>query len=239
MGLKKVIGIVASSIRIKEGITLGSDRTYITTDYISAVKNAGGIPFIIPLVEDEACINKLVTMCDGIILSGGDDINSLIYGEEPTILQGMITDERDKVDIMIIKEALKQDKSIFGICRGMQMLNVYFGGSLYQDFSLCEGAYIGHFQKSYKEIGTHTINIDKGSIIYESLGEKILVNSFHHQCIKKLGDGIKVVARATDGVIEGIEVENNKKVFGVQWHPEMMINSKEMKNIFDEFIKKC
>lgn len=235
----KVIGIVASSIRIKEGITLGSDRTYITTDYIKAVEKAGGTPLIIPLIDDEESIDKLVELCDGIILSGGDDINPLLYGEEPTVFQGMITDERDKVDMMLIDACLKKDKAILGICRGMQMINVYFGGSLYQDLSLFRDCYIGHFQKSHKEIATHTIDIYKDSIIYKSLGEKVSVNSFHHQCINKVGDEIKVVAKSKDGVVEGIELKHNKRIYGVQWHPEMMINSEEMKKLFKDFIKIC
>ncbi|MGL4773575.1 MAG: gamma-glutamyl-gamma-aminobutyrate hydrolase family protein, partial [Clostridium sp.] len=228
------IGIVSSRTKFSEYFRMGSFRTYVASDYVEAVKKAGATPIIIPLIDDEEKIRKIVDICDGVLLSGGDDICPFLYGEEISTAQGMIDVLRDRVDYVVIEEVLKQNKGILGICRGMQIINVYFGGSLAQDINTS----VAHVQKSDKNIPTHKIEVEEKSILYDLFGKEILVNSFHHQGIEKVGDGIIVTAKSSDNIVEAIELKRNKKIFGVQWHPEMMEDSIEMELLFKEFVKR-
>lgn len=233
----KVIGIISSRTKFTENFRMGSYRTYVASDYIESVRQNGGIPIIIPLIDDEEKIRSIVRMCDGIVLSGGDDINPILYKEECTKYQGMIDELRDKVDYIAINEALDKSIGILGICRGMQILNVYFGGTLFQDISLIKESNIAHVQSSDKNIATHSINVMEGCNLYNIFGQETWVNSFHHQCINKVAKEFKITAISKDGIIEGIELKNNNKVYGVQWHPEMMDNYASINNIFKGYVE--
>ena len=215
--------------------------SYVSDYYIQAIVKSGGIPVIIPLVRDISVIPDQIRGLDGLIMSGGADINPLKYHEEPTRTIGTIHPERDEFDYVLLQNALKKQIPILGICRGHQLLNVFHGGTLHQDI---ESAYINaneHKQSGNHEFGTHTVLIEKGSWLSTVLGkDEIIVNSLHHQAVKDLAPGFKITATSKDGVVEGIEREKGSFCVGVQWHPEMMHSrDPEMLKLCNAFVKVC
>lgn len=235
---KTLIGIVGNLLIDQGGMFPGYERAYVNNDYVQSVKKAGGTPIILPIISDYETVKNQIEAMDSIIISGGFDVNPLIYGEEPSQKQGFLCPERDEYDLMVIKAAMELNKPILGICRGVQILNAALGGTLYQDLSQIEGCYIKHVQESRPDKAGHSVEIVKGTKLYSILGEKITTNSFHHQAIKDLAPGFKVAARSKDGVIEAIEKDEGF-VMGIQWHPEMMAgkDNKLMLNIFKTFVE--
>ena len=238
MNKKPIIGISGNFIIDKGGMFPGYKRSYVNDDYVKSVAMAGGVPYIIPIVSDENLAKEQISNVDALILSGGQDVNPLIYGEEPKQKLGGILPERDKFDLWLLREAYKRNKPVLGICRGIQLINAAFGGTINQDLSYDKNCYIKHLQETSPSTGAHVVEIMEGSIIHSILGSKITVNSFHHQSLKQVADGFKVAAVAKDGTIEAIEMNGENFVVGIQWHPEMMSSSSEkMLNIFKELIK--
>lgn len=220
---KPVIGILSSILVVESGPMPGMERAYVNNDYIAAVEAAGGIPLMIPVVGDEDVIRRQVGVVDAILLSGGYDPSPLLYGENPARETGFIFPEMDEHQMKAIRIASDLGKPMLGICRGLQMINVAFGGSLYQDLTLIPNSYIQHFQKSRKHSPGHQVIVEKGTILSEVFGESMIrTNSFHHLAVKDLAPGFIVSAKAPDGVVEGIERRGGSPVFAVQWHPEMM-----------------
>lgn len=239
---KPLIGIIGSILIENGGMFPGYEKAYVNNDYVISVVKAGGVPLIIPVINDEKLIEEQIKAADGIVVSGGFDVSPLTFGEEPHEKLGFIYPERDKFDICAIKKAYELKKPILGICRGHQIMNVAFGGSLYQDLSLIEGCYIKHVQDSKPGVLGHSVEIKKGTKLYDVYKkDSIVTNSFHHQAIKKVAKGFIVSALSKDGVIEGIEKEGEDFVVGVQFHPEMMTASgnEEIKKIFDKLIEKA
>jgi putative glutamine amidotransferase len=237
---KVVIGISGSMIIDEGGVFPGYKRAYVNNDYIRSVIEAGGIPFIIPLNNVKDVMKVQLENVDGLILSGGHDVNPLLYGEEPNQKLGDIYNKRDNFDLELIKLATEMKKPILGICRGHQILNVSGGGTLYQDLSLIHGCYIKHDQRSNPEQPTHTVEVLKESDLHSVLVDEAITNSFQQMSLNKVAEGFKVVARAKDGIIEAIEREEGPFAMGVQWHPEMMSKYNEkMGKIFKLFIEKC
>lgn len=224
VSMKPIIGISGNLLVEKSGPVAGLRRTYINEVYVSAVKKEGGVPVILPVVEEDEIIEEQAKLIDGLILTGGYDVNPHLYGEEPAsnILSTWPT--RDCYETNLIKCVLKSKKPILGICRGIQILNVVFGGSLYQDVSQINGPVNRHMQATFPEVPTHTIKTAEGSKLRKIVGEKVLMNSLHHQCIKKVADGFKVTAVASDGIVEAIEKEGEVFVMGVQFHPEFLVD---------------
>ena len=154
---------------------------------------------------------------------------------------GVVSPERDKFEIMLLKEYLKTNKPILAICRGLQLTNIYFGGTLYQDIKYVD-TQIQHRQKWHLYLPTHNIDIlGKDNILYEIFGEKTRVNSFHHQMIKDLAEGLTPIAKSSDGVIEALQKKDHPFFYATQWHPEMMSvrGNEGMKKIFDKFVEAC
>ncbi len=223
------------------GMFPGYKRSYVNDDYILSVIKNGGIPLIIPFTEDLEVVKEQISNVDGLILSGGHDVDPAFYGEEPSQKLGEIFPERDIFDFELIKCAKEKNIPILGICRGYQIINVYHGGSLYQDLSYNKDCYVKHWQAHSPKLVTHSVELDKDSILYKLFNEnEIRVNSFHHQIIKDVGKGFKVTATAKDGVIEAIESTEYKYLVGVQWHPEMLHSSVDkMNNIFKSLIEEA
>lgn len=236
---KPLIGVLGSIIIDKGGMFPGYERAYVNNDYIVSVVKAGGIPVIIPVIEDEELIEEQIKDVDGIIISGGYDVNPLSYGDEPHAKLGFIYPKRDKFDICAVKAAYKLGKPILGICRGNQILNVAFGGTLYQDISLIDGAYIKHTQESQPGSIGHSVHVKKETKLYDIFKEDIVTNSFHHQAVKDIAKGFSVSALSKDGVIEAIEKDGEDFIMGIQWHPEMMTaaGDKNMLKIFEKLVE--
>lgn len=232
---KKVIGLIPSTTTIDKGILMGTERTYVCSDYVKAIDNANATPVILPLIPEEESIKKYLEFCDGIIITGGDDISPKYYNDVTSGYCGMLDLNRDSFDYLVIKEAINKKIPILGICRGMQMINVYFGGSLYQDITLNSSFNIGHSQKSKKEVPTHNVTVSKDSMLYNIFGDEVWVNSFHHQAIKELGKGLIATGYSSDGLVEIIE-EPSCNIIGVQWHPEMMASNYKMRELFKYYI---
>lgn len=238
--MKPVIGISGSILINKGNAFSGYRRSYVNQDYVEAVLRAGAIPFIIPFNEDLEATREMVEKVDGIILSGGHDVNPYYYGEDPMLKIGELFLERDVFDMELYKTAIELKKPIFGICRGYQIINVINGGTLYQDLSYADFVKIKHDQVDNPTQATHFVELEEGTFLKNILGEKYKVNSFHHQILKDVAPGFKVVAKSSDGVIESIEkITEDSFVIGVQWHPEMLSASNEKsQEIFNEFVKK-
>ncbi len=237
---KPIIGISGSLITDEGGMIPGYERVSLSNDYVQSVVRAGGIPYIIPVVYDDEVIKAQIKNVDGLIMSGGQDVDPMLYGEEPCKELGRLMPKRDKFDICVIKNAIELKKPILGICRGEQILNVANGGSLYQDLKFIEGSYIKHNQGHLPDHPTHTVTIEENSKLYSIFGKEIIVNSFHHLAVKAVAPGFKAVAYSKDGVVEAIERDGDLFVVGVQWHPEMLSASYEnMQKIFTKLIEEA
>ena len=209
-------------------------------DYVDAVIKAGGVPLIIPFNTDKEVIISQAQVIDGLIISGGHDVSPYNYGQEPSPLLGETFPERDAYEMLLLEEAKKRNLPILGICRGFQIINVAGGGTLYQDLSLIPGNVLKHNQVSKPTLKTHKIQIEENSIISEIFGKETMVNSFHHQALDKVADDFKVVARASDGIVEAIQHKTYKFLVGVQWHPEMLaVECDEARELFKRLIEEA
>ena len=189
--------------------------------YFQSVVEAGGVPMIIPPVEDANTLVNTLDRIDALILSGGGDINPLFGGDEPSPRLRGINQKRDLPELMITRLAYNRQIPILGICRGIQALAVALGGKVAQDISI--QANVKHSQDADRAEQTHSIKIAEDSILHSLYGEeKIYVNSFHHQAVKDTGDKFRVVAKSSDGIIEAMESSEYKSIIGVQWHPECL-----------------
>lgn len=217
--MKPLIGITSSKISLDSPYYGG----YVADGYFTGIAEAGGIPLIIPLVEEQEVWREIIERMDGLIFTGGLDIHPQFYGEGLHPKIGELYPFRDRQEIAAARYAMELDKPIIGICRGCQVLNVAKGGSLYQDInSQREGCYL-HTQTAPRDEGSHYIEIAGDSRLYEVFGARSLfTNSFHHQAVKELAAGFRKVAETKDGILEGFESEKHTFVMGIQFHPEMM-----------------
>jgi len=227
--------------------------TTLKTTYSDAVRLAGGVPVLIPVLRDSATLERLVRHLDGIILSGGEDIDPLYYGEEHLPELGTVNAPRDTFDVLLIRAALRQEKPLLGICRGEQVLNVVLGGTLWQDIpSQIPSSELHHRQTEPSTVATQTISVDPVSRLAGILGTtQIGVNSHHHQAVKDLAPGLVISARAGDGVVEAYESipeapDPYGKAFGnrilaVQFHPEAFAQAGDpiFLKIFQDLIRRA
>jgi microsomal dipeptidase-like Zn-dependent dipeptidase/gamma-glutamyl-gamma-aminobutyrate hydrolase PuuD len=228
------------------GITgnFGDKGCELAEGYYQSVLKAGGTPFIIPPFEDIEALQTTVKQIDGLILSGGGDLNPLYIGEDPIPQLGSINHKRDLAELLLVRLAFNRQLPILGICRGIQMLATALGGSIYQDiYSQCEsGELLKHSQNLDRCHASHMVNIFPDStILYPLFGEKLAVNSFHHQAVKTTGPHLRVCATSSDGIIEAVESSEHKSILGVQWHPECFILNQDncMIPIFQWLVKEA
>lgn len=200
-------------------------RTYMNNGYIDAVLKSGGNPVILPFVDDEAILWESIQNLDGLIITGGRDVDPYTYREEPLLGLGNFCPERDLHDLRAIRKAVDFGLPIFGICRGMHILNVAFGGSLFQDIPTTTDSRLKHRHQTRGDIGVHTVRFVTGSRMERIFGSETRTNSYHHAAIKVLASGFEATGFASDGIIEAIESRDHNLVYGVQWHPEMMFVS--------------
>ncbi len=199
-------------------------RAYMARrNYVAMVRAAGGEPVLLP-TGDAAAAAQLIGLCDGLLLTGGDDVNPARYGEGALECCGNITPERDEFERALVTAALERDLPIFGICRGIQSLNVILGGSLYQDLATQVSPECRlHQQSAPYDAPAHEVDIVTGSPLHALLGAaRLSVNSMHHQAIKQLAPGLEAMAYAPQGFIEAAHMPGRRYVRAVQWHPEYM-----------------
>lgn len=204
--------------------------------YFASILKAGGVPFILPPCDDPDTLTDSLDRIDGLLLTGGADINPLYWGEEPVKELHSINPRRDRQELLLTRLAADRQVPILGICRGIQVLNAALGGSLYQDIHVqMEGTRIKHDQDLDRGFASHTVDLESGSLLHQLFHtDRLPVNSFHHQAVKEPAPGFRVTARAADGVIEGIESTTYHSMLGVQWHPECFIleNDESMLPLF-------
>ena len=212
----------------------GSCRVNMT--YVNSIRLAGGVPLVIPVTSDDAQIDAILSAIDGLVMTGGEDFDPLKwYGEEPVRGLGEVVPERDEFDVKLVRAAVAKGIPVLGICRGEQLLAVAFGGALWQDIpSQVKDSFVKHRQgPTTGRVGTHSIAIEKGSLLSQVLGGRTtaVVNSFHHQAVKTVPQGLRVSATAADGIIEAVErngrlapayADGGAFLLGVQFHPEVI-----------------
>lgn len=214
--------------------------SYAPNGFVRGLEKAKAIPVIIPISNPEFA-KEFISRVDGLLLTGGQDISPLLYGEEPHLKLGRTYPARDAFEIELIKEAYRQHKPIFAVCRGLQILNVALGGTLYQDIETqYEEITVMHAQKTMPSQPTHTVQIASGSELSKVLGTGTPVNSYHHQAVKQLAPDFIPVAWSPDGLIEAFESKSSdQSVLAVQWHPELLIEgSNVMQGLFDNFVER-
>lgn len=224
----------------KLGMT-GQDWNYVAGDYVYAVEEANAVPVFIPFCRNMDHLTPLLERLDGILISGGHDIDPNIYGKRPMPYCGRIVPERDAYDLAVARYAYEHKKPILGICRGIQILNVLMGGTIYQDMQKegwNEHAPMGDIGP--RNYPVHEVNFTPGSILHRVYGNSTRTNSFHHQAVHELGRNVTVTGRCEDGIVEGLEVSGGSAfTVGVQWHPEMMFDETEQKQLFRMFAEAC
>ena len=238
---KPIVGISANVMLDESGRFQNFWRSYVNEDYVISVLKAGGVPIILPVINDEKCIREQLENVDAIIVTGGDaDVNPSLYGEELLPKSSAPNGERDWFDFKMAKIVEEIKIPTLNICRGHQVSNVFHGGTLYQDTSYADNINLVHNQYSTPDFLAHELKIQKSSLLYDILKkDKIWVNSFHHQIINEVAETFKVTAVATDGAIEAIEYKNPDYFFlSLQWHPEMMTarGDEDMLKIFKRLI---
>ncbi|MBR1436390.1 MAG: gamma-glutamyl-gamma-aminobutyrate hydrolase family protein [Bacteroidales bacterium] len=240
---KPLIGVTPGYSSSSDDKNVGyvyNGTTRLLGTYIETVIRAGGVPVILPAVRDSLSCADILSRLDGMMISGGEDLDPAYYGE--SIIEGVrvgVNAQRDTVDMLYARTAVAMKKPIFAICRGFQLLNVALGGSLYQDLPTQIPDNVGHSQREPGNVGTHKITIEKGSTLRKVLkADTLWVNSYHHQGVKDLAKGVKVTARTDDGLIEGYE---GKNIYAVQFHPEKAIDLGEMTLLpyVEDFVSKC
>jgi len=212
----------------------------IPTSYVKAIEHAGGIPYILPIVEDLSLLAAMAAHANGFLFPGGFDLDPAYFNETPLPGLGRVDKDLDEFQLAAFGLAVKMEVPVLGICRGAQVINVALGGSLFQDIpSQFDTPVLDHTQKEI-HLGTdHSVTIEPGSRLYELFGPKLEVNSRHHQSIKDLGKNLKPTAVSLDGVIEAAE-HTDLPIDLIQWHPElMMLGSRIMAPLFKSFIERC
>ncbi len=226
-GSRPVIGITTD---LEEG------HNSIEAEYARAVAETGGLPVLIPTVPLSGGMHEeTIRLLDGLLLPGSRDMDPKYYGQEPHEKLRPMSPDRTETEIAILGQAARRKIPVLGICGGMQLINVFFGGSLYQDIASFLPDSVGH-----EKGARHEVKILGGSRLGDITGERgFIVKSYHHQSVNRPGRGIKVTAAAPDGVVEGIESEEGSSILGIQWHPERDLGDPVSKRIFESFIEEC
>ncbi|AUW96601.1 gamma-glutamyl-gamma-aminobutyrate hydrolase family protein [Streptococcus pluranimalium] len=206
-------------------------RDYVPHGFVEGVKRAGGLPLILP-ISDTDTARQYISMVDKLILPGGQNVNPALYGQENQAKNNDdFFEERDLFEIALLAEALKQQKPIFTVCRGTQLMNVALGGSLHQDIE-------NHWQDDPADYLTQEMLVKEGTPLRAIYGERNTINSFHHQSIDHLASELEVIAQdPKDGTIEAVQYKHQKVPYlGVQWHPELLINSRPIDQSLFDFV---
>lgn len=236
--IRPSIALVAARFESKTGSPTYQSRKVD----IDAVLAAGGLPVLSPAAIPVEEVPALVAQFDGFYLTGGGDLDPLLYGEQSHDRVYGVNPERDAFELALVRQVVEQDKPLLTVCRGTQVLNVACGGTLYVDIaSQLPNAEKHDWWSTYKRNKlVHDVSVSKDSHLAEILGmHELRTNSLHHQSIRRVADQLRIVAYATDGVVEAIEHSNKHFVIGVQWHPEWLQDQEPMRNLYQAFINEC
>lgn len=235
--MKALIGITSTQV---------NDRMELLKEYADAVVAGEGIPVIIPAMDSFPFYDEYLSKLDGLLISGGQDILPLHYGEEPIEgfrLREEMTPERDVFELMLIRKALGMDMPVLGICRGMQAMVIASGGTLHQDIDTCviRTRRIKHFQECAFSADTHLVEVQANTRLFEIIQkDAVMTNTIHHQAINQMPEGYLATGRTRDGIIEAVESTRHTFVLGVQWHPEKLLEkNRDWAKLFTAFVDKA
>jgi putative glutamine amidotransferase len=218
----KTLPVVAlTTTSVAEGGMHQRPQISLYAAYIRSLEQAGLAPVLLTPFHSAHSIRALLEHCSGLVLSGGEDVDPKRYGEQPHPRLGSVAPERDEMEMTALGAALQSELPVLAICRGAQLLNVYFGGTLYQDIASQRPTDVHHQQQQPWGERSHEVRVKAGTklrCIVET--DTLLINSFHHQAIKDVAPGLEVTAVADDGLVESVESAEYRWVVGVQWHPE-------------------
>ena len=235
---RPIIGITGGNAKTQTGSTAFT----LGQAYVTAIQRAGGIPLLIPLGTERSDLQRLLQLMDGVLFTGGGDIETKRFnGQDHPRVYG-VSKLRDKLEFTLMELALKNHKPFLAICRGIQVLNVAFGGDLYTDIAdQMENALKHDYYPDYpRDKHAHTVSLTSGSVLHDIFqADEVPVNSLHHQGIARVGEGLKPIAFAPDGLVEGLAVKDEKFAVGVQWHPECLPEDAKMEALFQAFIAAC
>lgn len=224
---RPTIGVTTQTLQAIDGIPAGLPTSVVMNQrYYEAVADAGGAPVLIPLMDDMDALRGSYDACDGILIPGGVDMDPATYGEAPHEKLGRVDPQRDRAEMQLTRWCIDDRKPLLGLCRGLQVINVVQGGTLFQDIGAQFGGAIRHdyfpnygFERDYL---SHDVVVAPSSRLRSLVAlERLPVNSMHHQGVKQLGAGLVACAIAPDGLIEAVESPNGHWMIGVQWHPEV------------------
>lgn len=209
--------------------------------YMKGIEQAGGIPVMLPLTSDEIILEQLVDAMDGFLFTGGQDVSPAFYAQKASPKCGKLCKELDEMENILFRMVYHKDKPVLGICRGIQFINVAMGGTLYQDLPTEYSSTTEHHQEPPYDIPVHSVKIIADTPLYRLLKtETLMVNSYHHQAVKKLAPKLLDMALSEDGLIEAVYVPDKKFIWAVQWHPELSFEVDEnSRQIFKKFVLHC
>ncbi|HEX3867295.1 MAG TPA: gamma-glutamyl-gamma-aminobutyrate hydrolase family protein [Gemmatimonadaceae bacterium] len=242
---RPIVGIPTQTLQSLGGVSAEIPPSWVMSQrYVVTLTNAGAIPWLIPLIDDDT-LRGLYESLDGVFLPGGADIDPVSYGRDPHSLCDKTDRERDRVELALARWALADGKPILGVCRGMQLINVAAGGTLFEDIAEQMPGAIRHDYFPFSAPGfsrdylAHDVNVVAGTRLASTFGAgRLAVNSMHHQGVRDLGSGLEATATAPDGLIEALESRGGQYVVGVQWHPEALTDSEERaRRLFREFVE--
>ena len=215
------------------------ERYNLRGDYIQMLEGLGAVPVIMPLTAEPEILEYFLDLCDGLLLSGGNDIAPERYGQADEGMSGTVLPLRDEMELYLCRRALEMDKPMLAVCRGLQVLNIALGGTLYQDLKKQMGTELKHQVSNPADGFVHPVALAAGSPLAQLQGaETMMVNSRHHQAIRDVAPGLVVQATAPDGVIEAVYLPEKRFVWGVQWHPESVWTiSEENRKIAEAFLR--
>jgi putative glutamine amidotransferase len=242
-GLDMTVKDVTPLIGMPVQMDAGGEIQFLSRHYSDAISAAGGTPIIVPLTENPERMIPVAERWDGILLTGNNsDLDPSLYGAQRSRLCGGAQPLRDRMDFTLLETAFRRRIPVLAICFGVQSLNVFMGGSLIQDIPESIGLDIRHNDPESRQGASHKIEICRGSALEQIAGgTDAVVNSTHHQAIERVGEGLEVVARAPDGVVESVAYSHGTHwVLGVQWHPEKSFGTDGFsRKLFEFFLARC
>lgn len=241
---RPTIGITTQTLQAIDGIPAGLPSSVVMNQrYYEAVASAGGAPVLIPLLEDIDALRATFDACGGIMIPGGVDVDPATYGETPHEKLGRIDPDRDRVELQLTRWAIEDRKPLLGLCRGLQVINVAAGGTLFQDLDdQLEGAIRHDYFPTYgfdRDYVSHEVAVARESRLHSLVDvDQLPVNSMHHQGVKQLGKGLVACAHSADGLVEAVESVNGHWMVGVQWHPEVFdADDPHTRELFRGFVR--